>query len=160
MNCKPQNWKTNWSPKPGVLTPVQCHRGSKPLHSLPARPPHRRDATNRVHPRFLTGIYSHLGTTTGNENVCPSAGQVLLNMCFDLQPNCTRWFYHCLFLSFSAFISYPHQTWEHLRGLSHPNSTFLCSQIYNQATTPPHLASIYSPNSGSQRKRDFTKEFQ
>lgn len=87
-------------------------------HVTACQPGHRTTMTvqTRLKPRFLMDICSHLGTTKGNKNVSPWTVQVLLNMCFGSKPNCAWLFYHCLFLSFTAFISYPHQTCEHCEG--------------------------------------------
>lgn len=86
--------------------------------SSACQPSHQPTVTAQTSfkPWFLVDVYSHLQTTEGNKNVSPSAVQVLLSMCFGWKPKCTRLFYQCLFLSFTAFISYPHQTCEHFEG--------------------------------------------
>ena len=119
LKCKPRSCKTNWIPEPRAPCP---DRSPVPLwEQATAEPPNpatgqqRRDKT-RFKPRFLLDICSHLGTTKGNKNVSSWTAQVLWNMCFGSKPNCARLFYRCLFLSFTAFISYPHQTCEHCEG--------------------------------------------
>lgn len=121
--CSWKNWIVN--PKAakltGALSLVSSPQPSATVggsHSTACQPGHRAAMTvqTRFKPRFLMDIYSHLGTTKGNKNVSPSTVQVLLNMCFGSKPNCAQLFYHCLFLSFTAFISYPHQTCEHCKG--------------------------------------------
>lgn len=108
---KPQSCKTNWSSEPGVLTPAQWHSTAQPA-SLASSV----TAQTSFKPWLLGDIYSHLQTTEGNKIVSPSAVQVLWSMCFSLNPKCTRLCYQCLFLSFTAFISYPHQPCEHFEG--------------------------------------------
>lgn len=121
--CSWKKWVVN--PKAAKLTealsPVSRSQPSATegtAHSTTRQPGHRTAMTvqTRFKPGFLMDIYSHLGTTKGNKNVSPSTVQVLLNMCFGSKPNCAQLFYHCLFVSFTAFISYPHQTCEHCEG--------------------------------------------
>lgn len=44
--------------------------------------------------------------------------------------------------AFHSLYQLPKSELRAVRGLSHTNSTFIFSQIYNQATTPPHLTPI------------------
>lgn len=108
---KSQGCKTNCSSEPGVLTPWSQHSSACQLGHQPTV-----TAQAGFKPWFLVDICSHLRTTEGNKNVSQSAVQVLLSMCFGLKPKCTQLFYQCLFLSFTSFISYPHQTCEHFEG--------------------------------------------
>lgn len=106
----PKAAKSNWIPEPGVWPQPSATVGASAGHQ-PAT-----TAQTQFKPGFLMDIYSHRSTTKVSKKVSPSTAQVLLNTCFGLKPTCAPLVYHCLFLSFTAFISYPHQTCEHREG--------------------------------------------
>lgn len=116
MNCNPKSCETNWSHEPGVLIPSQHHCGSKAGHSRPGQPLGRSDSTNHVQTQISYG-YLQPPRHRKRKHKCLSVKHAgFINMCFGSKPNCAWLFYHCLFLSFTAFISYPHQTCEHCEG--------------------------------------------
>lgn len=149
MSCKPKSCKTNWSLEPGLLIPAQCHQGNNPQHHPPARPPDCNDGTNQVQAWIPYGYLQPPRHHKRKQKCLPINRAGFIKHVF--------WFEAKLCsVVLSLFIRVFHSLYQlstsdlwALWGLSHTNSTFICSQIYNQATKPPHLPSIWSPNSGS-----------
>lgn len=130
----------------GALSPVSWPQPSATMEpaqlSLPAQPPAYSDSTNQLQAQIPCGHLQPPRNHKRKQKCLPISCAGFIKYVFWFEAKVRS-------AVLSVFIPVFHSLYQlspsdvgALRRLSHTNKAFICSQIYNQATKPPHLASI------------------
>lgn len=130
----------------GALSPVSWPQPSATTEpaqlSLPAQPPAYSDSTNQLQTLTPCGCLEPPPKHRRKQKCLPISCAGFIKYVFWLEAK-VHWAVLSVFIPVfhSLYQLSPSDLWALWR-LSHTNKTFICGQIYNQATNPPHFASI------------------
>lgn len=137
MNCKLQICRTNWNTEPTVLTPAQCYHGASTAQ--PASPASSLQWQHKPasHPDSLWAFTATSQPQRKHKSLPISCAGFIKYVLWFEDKVCSDALSVFIPVFHSPYQLSPSDLWA-LRRLSHTNKAFICSQIYNQATKPPH----------------------